>query len=327
MTNITRNIGKFCWIAGLSLCLVGAAVGADTQTFAPANGVQTLQNTVGVTKFDLPVGVWSVRDGVAKRTLSGVLDISSYRIDATSMTAEQIMAPLRDGMAAAGYEIVLDCAAQECGGFDFYIDTPTLDPPAMFFDMRKFVAVSAIHDTGAAIYGVASRVGPVGYVQIHRLAPPDGANPVIAPVTAAPKGVPAYTSQTPPVAGGDFITPLRQAGSVILTDLEFQSGSSNLGQGPFASLDQIATFLGDTPQARVLLVGHSDAIGSLEANMSLSKKRAEAVRRYVTQTLGVAADQVQAHGIGYLSPVATNDTPSGREENRRVVAVLIMPVP
>jgi len=74
------------------------------------------------------------------------------------------------------------------------------------------------------------------------------------------------------------------------------------------------------------LVGHTDAVGSLAANMALSEKRATSVMSYMTRDLGVTASQLDAKGIGYLSSVATNDTSFGREENRRVVAVLVAPI-
>ena len=112
---------------------------------------------------------------------------------------------------------------------------------------------------------------------------------------------------------------------MILGDLEFESRSANLGPGPFLSLTKLADYLNTTPDARIVLVGHTDAVGSLAGNMDLSAKRARAVSTYLTQNLGVAATQLDAQGRGYLSPVATNETPFGREENRRVVAVLIVP--
>jgi OOP family OmpA-OmpF porin len=89
----------------------------------------------------------------------------------------------------------------------------------------------------------------------------------------------------------------------------------------------LAEFLTSSPETRVALVGHSDSIGGLEQNSSLSRARAEAVLNLLVEEHGVAPAQVEAHGIGYLSPIASNTSPEGRERNRRVEVVLLEAAP
>jgi outer membrane protein OmpA-like peptidoglycan-associated protein len=318
MTNITHSLDKA--IKGVCVAIIWATLAASQGAAqigfdVPANGVETFsqQNMVG--DHSIPVGVWTHAGGVPTKTVSGRQDLRAYRYDATSLTAAQMIKPIRDALTTGGFDILLDCDADACGGFDFRANVPMIDPPAVFVDLRKFVAMTAIKDDGSAIFVVASRVGPVGYLQIATVTS-DDANPVFA--------MPMVSAVTAPTVGG-YVEALHQVGSVILRDLEFESGSSTLGAGPFSSLDEIAAYLNATPDARVVLVGHTDSVGSLAGNMDLSAKRARAVLKYLTQNLGVAAAQLDAQGIGYLSPVATNETPFGREENRRVVAVLILP--
>ena len=74
---------------------------------------------------------------------------------------------------------------------------------------------------------------------------------------------------------------------------------------------------------RIALVGHTDATGSLEANVAVSRARAVSVRERLIADYGVDATQMDAEGMGYLAPVASNLTPDGRERNRRVEAVLL----
>ena len=74
---------------------------------------------------------------------------------------------------------------------------------------------------------------------------------------------------------------------------------------------------------RVALVGHTDSVGSLDGNITVSRSRAQSVRDALVRGLGVPAAQVDAQGAGYLSPIATNDTEDGRTANRRVEAVLL----
>ena len=67
------------------------------------------------------------------------------------------------------------------------------------------------------------------------------------------------------------------------------------------------------------IAGHTDNVGSPETNIKLSKERAESVRQYLLQTYGLPQNMVAAQGYGEAQPIAPNDTPDGREKNRRVV--------
>lgn len=67
------------------------------------------------------------------------------------------------------------------------------------------------------------------------------------------------------------------------------------------------------------IAGHTDNVGSPETNMKLSQERAEGVRQYLLQTYGLPPQVVVSRGYGQSQPIASNDTPEGREKNRRVV--------
>lgn len=71
------------------------------------------------------------------------------------------------------------------------------------------------------------------------------------------------------------------------------------------------------PTIKIKVQGHTDSIGSEQYNLDLSPKRADAVRDYLIKR-GVGADRLIAKGLGESVPIATNDTPEGRAENRRV---------
>ena len=72
-----------------------------------------------------------------------------------------------------------------------------------------------------------------------------------------------------------------------------------------------------------MLVGHTDTVGSLDANIALSRRRAEAVRARLVEAHGVDGARIDARGVGYLAPAVANDSDEGREANRRVEAVLL----
>ncbi|MEX0281245.1 MAG: OmpA family protein, partial [Arenibacterium sp.] len=112
---------------------------------------------------------------------------------------------------------------------------------------------------------------------------------------------------------------------MVLEDLDFGSGAARLREGPFASLSDLASYLQANPAMRVAIVGHTDNVGTLARNIALSKRRAEAVRARLIAAHDIAANRVDAEGMGYLAPLTTNLTLAGREANRRVEVILLAP--
>ncbi len=217
---------------------------------------------------------------------------------------------------AAGYVPVLTCGGQTCGGFDFRFGTDVMAAPDMYVDLFDFRFLSARGADGDAVSVFVSKVASVGYVQIIH-ATPDGGG---AKLTVG--STPAETTQT----GGEtasVIDALTGQGHVILKDLDFATGSAALGEGPHASLGMLAEYLLADQNRRIVLVGHTDLVGSLADNVRLSKERAGSVMARLVEEYGVPRVQLDAEGIGYLSPLAPNDTREGREINRRVEAVLL----
>lgn len=101
----------------------------------------------------------------------------------------------------------------------------------------------------------------------------------------------------------------------------FKSGKSTLMPSAQTKLDQVANAL-LTIQARNLIIeGHTDSQGSDADNQELSQRRSEAVRDYLVQR-GYPASHIQSQGRGEGSPVAKNDSPEGRANNRRVEIVI-----
>ena len=76
------------------------------------------------------------------------------------------------------------------------------------------------------------------------------------------------------------------------------------------------------PEARVVLEGHTDNIGTREYNLKLSHRRAASVRDYLVKKENVDAGRITLSGFGFDEPVAPNDTSSGRALNRRVQGII-----
>ena len=107
----------------------------------------------------------------------------------------------------------------------------------------------------------------------------------------------------------------------IASDLLFDTGSATLKPGATLQLDRLADFMRANPRTRIIVEGYTDSRGSESFNQRLSQQRAQAVADSLTAQ-GIAQDRIQAVGRGKNFPVASNSTPTGRQENRRVDVVL-----
>lgn len=100
-------------------------------------------------------------------------------------------------------------------------------------------------------------------------------------------------------------------------DVTFDVNSDVVLPGLFTELDRIAQILVKYPETTIVVEGHADSTGSDDYNLRLSERRAFSVQNLLTQR-GVAAHRITSIGYGESRPVATNDTPEGRQMNRRV---------
>jgi outer membrane protein OmpA-like peptidoglycan-associated protein len=108
---------------------------------------------------------------------------------------------------------------------------------------------------------------------------------------------------------------------VNMSDVLFDTGSADLKPGAREKLAKISGILLAHPGLTLQIEGHTDSVGTDEFNMELSGRRADGVRDYLAQE-GVAASTMTAKGFGKTQPVAANDTPEGRQRNRRVELVV-----
>ncbi|MGI9369360.1 MAG: OmpA family protein [Ruegeria sp.] len=296
-------------IALITALLTGPVFAQDLTL--PASSRQLSQRISALDSYDLPTGVYE-NGAVPARTIEGRVDRRTWRVQAGSSTTLQILAPLRDQIEAQGYDITFECEAQNCGGFDFRFGTEVVPTPDMYVAIHDYRFLSATRDNEVMSL-LVSRNPPDGHIQLIRVTP-DG---------SAPPPPPLVVTETVEASGG-LLNDFQNNGHVILSDLEFQTGEVALGDGPFSSLTLLASYLADNPGNRLALVGHTDDTGDLQANIAVSTKRAEAVRARLIEAYGIAADRIEAQGVGYLAPLTSNVTAQGRALNRRVEAVLLV---
>lgn len=143
----------------------------------------------------------------------------------------------------------------------------------------------------------------------------------LAVAATAPEAAAEPSGTAVPTLAEPLAQSLDSSGAVVLDDLVFETGSSTLESGDFASLHGIAAYLAAHPDRKITIVGHTDAQGNLAANLALSRQRARSVVESLVD-LGVARAQLTFDGVGFLAPRASNLTETGRTQNRRVEAML-----
>lgn len=305
---------KHSFLTGFALCVfAGASV---AQLALPDAARMTVERSTQPDSFAAPIGAFS--DGVVpSQILEGNITRRAWRIDSSGLTTLQVIAPLRAQIENLGYALAYECEETSCGGFDFRFAIEVLPGPNMYVNIAAYRYLTAFKGPRdaplEAITVLATVTSATAYVQIIEAVAEGGIgqNQVVAPGAAPTVSLPAEI-------GG-----IVEQGFVVLEGLDFSVGTTDLGRGPFASLEQLAKILAENPSLRVALVGHTDTVGGLDVNISLSRERARSVRTRLIERYGVDASRLDAEGMGYLSPVATNLTAEGRRQNRRVEAIIL----
>jgi OOP family OmpA-OmpF porin len=299
----------------------------------PGPAETTASRTDPSTTFRLPVGPYAAGILPTQQT-EGALEQTAWKIAAPGLSTLELITPLRAQLTDAGFSALYECETEACGGFDFRFGTDVLPEPDMHVDLGDFRYLAAERSGPSGPEFVAllvSRSAHDGFVQVTQIGKGLRPAPLLTTSTKSPFVAPApdqsaFTLPAPPPgttveSAANLGKRLELGQPEVLEDLVFAPGKAELAAGDFASLAALAGWLTADPARQVTLVGHTDASGALAGNIRLSKARAESVRAYLINRLGVGSGQVQAEGVGYLAPRASNQTDEGRQKNRRVEVI------
>lgn len=295
------------------------AVNAHAQTLGfPSNASLQAETLSPLDSYAIPTGIWT--DGaIPVKMVEGTLVQQAWRIAAPSLTTLQVLRPLREQLRNDRFRIIFECQTEACGGFDFRFGTKTLPPPEMQINIGdfRFLAAERTGSDGPEYISLfVSRTAQAGFVQVTRVGPAQSETETLV------------MTNEPAVRGPDAAevvdigAQLAQNGHAILDDLTFATGSAQLAEQPFSSLQTLADYLRAFPNRTVALVGHTDSSGTLGGNIALSKQRAGSVLERLVNDYGTNRRQLEAEGMGYLSPIANNLTETGRDANRRVEVII-----
>ncbi len=123
------------------------------------------------------------------------------------------------------------------------------------------------------------------------------------------------------VNAGEMASAISKTGHVALYGIYFDFNKADLKPESDPTLEQIATLLKGSPALKVLVVGHTDNVGTFAFNTDLSQRRAAAVVTALATRHGIGKERLSPVGVSFASPVASNTTDDGRAKNRRVELV------
>jgi outer membrane protein OmpA-like peptidoglycan-associated protein len=107
----------------------------------------------------------------------------------------------------------------------------------------------------------------------------------------------------------------------LTNDLLFDAGKATLKPGGQRAIEKLAAFMKQQPGREIAIEGFTDSTGSDEINRTLSERRADAVKQALVAR-GVERSRIDSRGYGPAFPIASNDTPTGRQLNRRVEIII-----
>ena len=110
--------------------------------------------------------------------------------------------------------------------------------------------------------------------------------------------------------------------SFTLNNVHFETGSAELKSSSTKELNELVKYMKYKPKMKIEIGGHTDNVGADDSNLSLSRKRAESVKKYLIKK-GIGVDRLTAKGYGETKPVASNDTDKGKAMNRRTEVIIL----
>jgi len=115
-----------------------------------------------------------------------------------------------------------------------------------------------------------------------------------------------------------LVKQLMEDGRAVTNDILFDVNSDVIKPTSYSIIKQLGDAMAANPSLKVKIIGHTDSDGADVANLTLSRKRAAAVKNYIVEKHGIAGARIQTDGKGETEPVAANNTNDGKAKNRRV---------
>ncbi len=325
-----RRWAGWCAVA-LGMAAGTPALAADAPGCADPPGLKRFEGSQIVeceakdfAEVELPTGPLLSWDYTAQKpTFESKLDIegkpvSNVYLVPVGPSSAEVFRNYRQDLEADGFESLYEAKGAELGGDQGRIFENRGPGGQLFgYSVEGSRYATAIKDEGSR----------KTYVSLYVIEFAGGYHPTIQP---APKQVLVRLDVTVAgeleermevVSASEIEKSIGESGRVTLYGILFDFNKSVIKDESRPALDEIAKFLDADPERKLHVVGHTDAVGSFDFNLKLSKARANAVVSELVKTHGIAAGRLKANGVGMLAPISTNATDDGRAKNRRVELV------
>lgn len=292
---------------------------AASDAFAQARDVAGARDYPGIGRFGGSVITgYQVKDFDATR-MQGAAFKDGKPTDARRLEGRVIKIAYRSGpgpsilevsrnfetqLAKAGFETLLACDTDACGGIPFTEAIDSLPMPQMWVDGFNYRYVA-----GRKVEGGRETYASVLVSENNR--------DIYAQLVVAELGA----MQNKMVDAAAMQKGLGETGHIALYGIYFDTDKAVVKPESQPTLGEIAKLLAGQPQLSVFIVGHTDNQGAYDYNLDLSRRRAEAVAAELVRAFRIAPQRLRTAGVGFLAPVGTNATDAGRALNRRVELV------
>lgn len=245
------------------------------------------------------------KDGKATdaRRIEGRVTRIAYRTGAGPSILE-VSRNFETQLAKAGFETLLACETDACGGIPFSEAIDALPMPQMWVDGFNFRYF-------------AGRKAEAGRETYAAVVVSENNGEITAQLTVAVTGAIADKM----VDAAAMAKGLGESGHIALYGIYFDTDKTVVKPQSKPTLDEIAKLLRAQPALNVVIVGHTDSQGAYDYNMNLSQRRAAAVAAALASGYGIPQARLRTAGVGYLAPVGSNASEDGRALNRRVELV------
>ncbi|HYW49945.1 MAG TPA: OmpA family protein [Gemmatimonadaceae bacterium] len=191
----------------------------------------------------------------------------------------------------------------------------TLSAPSQSYRGAVFPVRVHVDGSHAKVYMGETRVANIPTIDLGR------AREIRIQVRAQ-QGAPVLIGDVRVMAGGkDLYDALANGGRVATQGILFATGSAVVRVESTPTLREIAAMLSEHSDLQLSIEGHTDGVGDAAANLTLSERRAAAVRSVLVERFGVDAARLESKGLGATVPAQPNTTAEGRHANRRVELV------
>jgi len=236
--------------------------------------------------------------------------VTSIRYDGPEgRSGLEVMRNYQQALEAGGFETILFCVRDDCterGGISSFWDSA-----------RGIIGMPTTWDR--SIYLLARNEGT--FVGLLSVETSKGTNVMPHVAVTLVETEEMEGDQITFVEASAIEEAFAKDGRIAIYDIYFDFDSADLRPESDAQLAELARFLEERPELKIIIVGHTDSLGGFDYNLSLSQKRAQAVADALVSRYKVERGRLTPAGAGMLAPASTNRSEEGRALNRRVEVV------